>query len=205
MEVAGVYDPVLVSLSILVAVFASFAGLSLARRMVVAGGRARALWLITAAFALGGGIWAMHFVGMLAVSIPGLRISYDPGLTAISFAAPIGLTGSALAIAASNVGSRARLALAGSVMAVGVLAMHYLGMAAMQMHALVGYDPILVSLSVLIAFVASLVAVWLAFAKHKLVHRLAASLAMGIAIAGMHYTAMSAASFAPSARMDASM
>jgi len=195
MEILGAYDPFLVGLSIFIAVFASFTGLSLARRMAVAAGRVRSIWLGTAAFALGGGIWSMHFVGMLAFSVPGMRSSYDPGLTILSFVLPIVLTGLGLAIASRTDRWAGRLAFAGVLMSAGVLAMHYLGMAAMQMPAGIVFDPLGVFVSILIAVVASTVAVWLAFSNHDLNHRLAAAVVMGLAIAGMHYTAMSAASF----------
>ncbi|MDR7102880.1 MHYT domain-containing protein [Croceicoccus sp. BE223] len=195
MPVSGAYDPLLVGLSIFIAVFASFTGLSLARRMGAASGHARRIWLGTAAFALGGGIWSMHFVGMLAFSLPGMHSSYDPGITVLSFLFPIILTGFGLAIASQRNRSPARLGLAGLLMGSGVLAMHYLGMAAMQMPAGIVFDPLGVFWSIVIAIVASTIAVWLAFANHALGHRVAASVAMGLAIAGMHYTAMSAASF----------
>jgi NO-binding membrane sensor protein with MHYT domain/signal transduction histidine kinase/ActR/RegA family two-component response regulator len=195
MTVVGTYDPLLVGVSLFVAVFASFTGLSLARWMTTSTGRARTAWLIAAAFALGGGIWSMHFIGMLAFSIPGMRMIYDPWLTVVSFVIPICLTGLALAIAARDAASRARLAVGGLLMATGVLAMHYLGMAAMQMRASIEYDALWVSWSAIIAIVASVVAVWLAFARHEFGHRIAASIAMGVAIAGMHYTAMAAATF----------
>lgn len=195
MIVTGVYDPVLVGISLLIAVIASFTGLSLARRMATSAGRARSIWLITAAFALGGGIWSMHFIAMLAFSLPGMRTNYDPGLTAVSFVIPIGLTGAGLALAAPATHSIRRLLLAGLLMGTGVLAMHYLGMAAMQMPANVEYDPLWVIYSALIAIIASTVAVWLAFGEHHVGHRAAASIAMGVAIAGMHYAAMGAAIF----------
>ena len=195
MIITGTYDPVLVVLSLFIAVFASFTGLSLARRMAASAGRARSLWLLAAAFALGGGIWSMHFVAMMAFSKPDIPIEYDPGLTIASLIIPIVLTGSGLAIAAPSAQSKGRLLFAGLLMGSGVLAMHYLGMAAMQVPATFDYAWVWVGLSALIAIVASTVAVWLAFGDHDVGHRIAASVAMGIAISGMHYTAMRAASF----------
>lgn len=195
MSVSGSYDPLLVGLSIFIAVFSSYTGLSLANRMVSASGHAQKIWMGIAAVALGGGIWSMHFVGMLAFSLPGMHSSYDPGLTGSSLLFPIVLTGLGLAVASRRDRSPARLAFAGVIMGSGVLAMHYLGMAAMQMPAGLVFDPLGVFWSIVIAIVASTIAVWLAFANHAFGHRIAASLAMGLAIAGMHYTAMSAASF----------
>lgn len=196
MEIAGAYDPVLVGLSLFIAVFASFTALSLARRMSAAAGRARSLWLLTAAFALGGGIWSMHFVAMLAFSLPGMHTEYDLWLTILSLLTPIALTASGFAIALPAAQSKDRLVLAGLLMGVGVLVMHYLGMAAMRMPATIAYDRVWVGYSAMIAIAASMVAVRLAFGEHDEGHRVAASVAMGIAIAGMHYTAMHAATFA---------
>ncbi|GGD45718.1 MHYT domain-containing protein [Aurantiacibacter arachoides] len=196
MEITGIYDPLLVSLSLFIAVFASFTGLSLAQRMSTAAGRVSSLWLIAAAFALGGGIWSMHFVAMMAFSLPGMNTEYDPWLSIVSLLIPIALTGSGLTLAAPSAQSKGRLFLAGLLMGAGVLAMHYLGMAAMRMPATIAYNAMWVGVSAVIAVLASTVAIWLAFGEHRTGRRLAASVAMGIAIAGMHYTAMRAATFA---------
>jgi NO-binding membrane sensor protein with MHYT domain/signal transduction histidine kinase/ActR/RegA family two-component response regulator len=163
--------------------------------MTTSNGRAQKVWLVSAAFALGGGIWSMHFVAMLAFSLPAMQMRYDPWITLTSFIIPVLLTGGALAVAVSSSRSKS-LVIAGLLMGSGVLAMHYLGMAAMQISAVITYDPIWVSVSALIALGASLVAVWLAFRDYGTSHRLAASVAMGIAIAGMHYAAMEGAVFA---------
>ena len=136
----------------------------------------------------------MHFVAMMAFSLHGIQTNYDPWLTIVSLLIPIGLTGSALKIAAPCARSWGLL-LAGLLMGAGVLAMHYLGMAAMQLPATIHYDALWVSYSALIAIASSTVAIWLAFGEHEVGHRIAASVAMGIAIAGMHYTAMEAALF----------
>lgn len=195
MIITGAYDPLLVGLSLVIAIFASFAGLSLAKRMTTSRGRAQKVWLVAAAFALGGGIWSMHFVAMLAFSLPAMQMRYDPWITLTSFIIPVLLTGAALAVAVSSSRSKS-LVIAGLLMGSGVLAMHYLGMAAMQISAVITYDPIWVGGSALIALGASLVAVWLVFRDYGTSHRLAASVAMGIAIAGMHYAAMEGALFA---------
>lgn len=195
MIISGAYDPFLVSLSLFIAVFASFTGLSLGTRMAAASGHAKTIWLFAAAFALGGGIWSMHFVGMMAFSLPGMVTRYDPGLTFLSLVIPIVLTGWALALATPKERSLFKATRAGLVMGSGVLVMHYLGMAAMQMSASINYEPFWVGVSVVIAYAASTTAIFLAFHDHSLGRRLAASVAMGIAIAGMHYSAMAAANF----------
>ncbi|MFK4608498.1 MHYT domain-containing protein [Bradyrhizobium diazoefficiens] len=195
---AASHDPVLVALSILIAALASYTALDLATRMRAASGRARRSWLVAAAIAMGGGIWSMHFVGMLAFSLPGIEISYDPFLTLLSLVIPIVVAAAAFAV----VGRRPQALLAsGFAMGLGISGMHYTGMAAMRMAALIQYDPRWVVLSILIAISASIVALWLAFRNTNAVQRLFAGLVMGLAISGMHYAAMEGAMFLPTSAM----
>lgn len=190
----ALHDPVLVALSILIAALASYSALDLATRMRAASGKARRAWLVAAAIAMGGGIWSMHFVGMLAFSLPGTEISYDPYLTVLSLVIPIVVAGAAFAV----VGRRPQALLAsGFAMGLGISAMHYAGMAAMRMAAFITYDPWWVALSIAIAIGAAVVALWLAFRHTNAVQRLFAGLVMGVAISGMHYAAMMGAIFMP--------
>lgn len=200
----GVHDSYLVFLSIAVAVIASFTALSLAGRIKASRDRSRRIWLAAAATALGGGIWSMHFVAMLAFSLPGMAMSYDPGPTLLSLAIAIGFTAAGFAVTNWKSPSKWRILAAGALIAAGVTSMHYLGMAAMRMSARLTYDPAWVALSVLIALIAATTAVWLATRNHKLGRRAAASLVMGGAIAGMHYSGMHAATFTHAAGMDES-
>ncbi len=194
----ALHDPVLVALSILIAALASYSALDLATRMRAASGRARRAWLVAAAIAMGGGVWSMHFVGMLAFSLPGTEISYDPFLTVLSLVIPIAVAAAAFAV----VGRRPQALLAsGFAMGLGISAMHYTGMAAMRMAAFITYDPWWVALSIAIAIGASVVALWLAFRHTNAVQRLFAGLVMGVAISGMHYAAMMGASFVPTIPM----
>lgn len=119
----GFCDPFLVGLSFVIAVAASSAGLSLASRMANDSGRARDVWLAMAALALGGGIWSMHFVAMLAFSLPGMSMSYEPWTTLVSFLIPVLLTVLALRIVAPQHRS-VRTLLPGGLLMGGVLAMH---------------------------------------------------------------------------------
>ena len=115
------HDPVLVALSILIAVLASYTALDLATRMRAASGRSRRAWLVAAAIAMGGGIWSMHFVGMLAFSMPGTAISYDPFLTLLSLIFPVVVAAAAFAV----VGRRPQALLAsGLAMGLGIAGMH---------------------------------------------------------------------------------
>jgi PAS domain S-box-containing protein len=188
------HDPVLVALSILIAALASYTALDLATRMRAASGQASRAWLAAAAIAMGGGIWSMHFVGMLAFSLPGIEVSYDPFRTLLSLAIPIVVAAAAFAV----VGRRPRALFAsGFAMGLAISAMHYTGMGAMRMAASIAYDPRWVVISIVIAVGASVVALWLAFRNTSAVQRLFAGLVMGLAISGMHYAAMEGASFVP--------
>ncbi|MGH6925234.1 MAG: diguanylate cyclase [Propylenella sp.] len=195
MIVAGHFDPVLVTLSVAVAIFASFTALNLAGRLLAADEAARRWWLLAAALALGGGIWSMHFVGMLAFVMP-MPITYDVQLTFLSLLLPIIVVGAGfLAISRFGNGLLPLLA-AGLLAGLGVVVMHYTGMAAMRMPGVsLDYEPWLVFASVIIAITAATAAFWLAFRTSQLWERIAAAVVMGLAISGMHYTAMAAAVF----------
>jgi NO-binding membrane sensor protein with MHYT domain len=195
MSMSGSYDPVLVVLSVAVAIFGSFTGLNLAGRLVAADRSTQPWWLMSAALALGGGIWSMHFVGMLAFSMP-MPASYDVRLTLLSLALPIVVTGAGFLTVSRWGTGWASLLGAGVLAGLGVVVMHYSGMAAMRMPGVViSYDPLLVAASVGIAIVAATAAFWLAFRMERTRERLIAAIVMGLAIAGMHYTAMAAARF----------
>lgn len=195
MDMHGSYDPILVALSVGVAIFASFTALNLAGRLLVADQHARRWWLAAAAVALGGGIWSMHFVGMLAFNMP-VPASYDVRLTILSLTLPIVVVGAGL-LAVSRFGNRLLPLLGAGVLAgIGIVTMHYSGMAAMRMTGVTtSYEPMLVGASVAIAVIAATAAFWLAFRTQHTWERLIAAVVMGFAIAGMHYTGMAAAVF----------
>ena len=190
------YDPLLVSLSIAIAILGSFAGLQLARKLVAQSGTLRKAMLSAAAVTIGAGIWSMHFVGMLAVSLP-VTIHYDILLTLVSALLAILMTGTGLFIASYGPPTLKRLAGAGLAMGLGISTMHYVGMAAVRGNCTIGYQPGLVIASVLIGIAASTLAMWLAFSLKSAWQTVAAAAVMGLAISGMHYTAMAAASFLP--------
>jgi PAS domain S-box-containing protein len=151
---------------------------------------------------MGTGIWAMHFTGMQAFKTP-MPVTYDVPITLLSMAIAIAVSALALFVVSRRMIRPSQLLVAGSVMGIGIASMHYTGMAAMQMPATISYDPLLFTLSVLIAIVASIAALWLAFrfsiasnAGGKWQWAKAGSaLVMGAAIVGMHYTGMAAANF----------
>jgi NO-binding membrane sensor protein with MHYT domain len=194
MVVTGTYNPFLVALSILVASFASYTALDLSAHVGPARGFVRRVWLAAAALTMGGGIWSMHFVAMLAFIMP-TPVSYDIGLTALSLVVAIFVTGVGFYVISRQSASPLRLVLSGIFMGLGIAGMHYTGMAAMRGHAELSYAPIFVALSLVIAIGASTVALWMAFRTTDLGQKLVAAVVMGLAISGMHYTGMRAATF----------
>ena len=198
------YSPWLVCLSIAVAVMVSFTSLRLACRVAESQGLASRIWLALGSISMGVGIWSMHFIGMLAFSVP-LTLRYDIERTLLSLAVAIVTSGFAILIA-----SRARLGfgrhfICSLVMGLGIVAMHYVGMSAILIAPAIVYNWPLVGASVLVAILASFVALWLTFNLRRTTRRwvwmarLGAAVIMGLAIAGMHYVGMAAAQFSPGA------
>jgi PAS domain S-box-containing protein len=187
------YDSVLVALSMGVSILASFVSLDVAARIWPARGWRRGAWIVAAATAMGGGIWSMHFIGMLAFSLP-IDIGYDVWITLASLVTAVAVTGVAFAIIADAQGWR-RLLAAGAVMGLGVAAMHYTGMAAMRLPATLTYTPSIFAASIAIACVAATAALWIAVRVTGLWWRLGAAVVMAAAVSGMHYVGMAAACF----------
>jgi len=190
------YDPLLVTLSVVIAILGSYTGLRLAQRLVVESGPVRKVLLSGAAITIGGGIWSMHFVGMLAARMP-MPITYDVLLTLISALVAILVTGLGLFIASFGALTPRKLAAAGLLMGLGISTMHYVGMAAVRANVIMDYAGALVILSVLIGICASALALWLAFSRLGPWQTVAAAIVMALAISGMHYTAMAAMSLSP--------
>ncbi|MBK4734477.1 EAL domain-containing protein [Noviherbaspirillum sp. DKR-6] len=179
---------------------ASYTALNLAARVSATEGKVSTFWLAGGAIAMGVGIWSMHFIGMLAFSLP-IRMSYDLGLTFLSLLFAVMVSAFALFIVSRKTVGIARLVLAGTLMGFGICGMHYTGMAAMRMSPAIQYDPLLFLASVAIAISASIVALWIAFTLRADDSMLAnlkkggSAVVMGLAITAMHYTGMAAASF----------
>jgi signal transduction histidine kinase len=198
--VSAQHNLYLSGLSYLVAVFAAFTALQMMERLRRAEGRARHVWHIGSAAVFGGGVWSMHFIAMLSCQTP-FALAYSPGLTLLSaLIAPIG-TWCGLKIfngAATRNGAATlrRLAVSGVVIGVSIAAMHYIGMAAIHFSGHVIYRPTFFGVSIAIALIASIVALWLAFNLHFHWQRVIAATVMGVAICGMHYVAMAGTAFA---------
>jgi PAS domain S-box-containing protein len=198
----GSYNYSLVALSVFIAVFASYAALDLASRVTAAGGWTRALWVLGGAGAMGTGIWSMHYIGMLAFSLP-IPVAFHWPTVLLSLFAAIFAS-----IIALYVVSREKMsafqALAGSVlMGAGIASMHYIGMAAMRLSAICRFNSFLVVLSVVFAVLISLAAIWITFHFRDEKtgigrEKLTGAVVMGAAIPVMHYSGMAAVIFVPS-------
>ncbi|MFI6684132.1 MHYT domain-containing protein [Streptomyces sp. NPDC050485] len=169
-------------------------GLRCTVRALGATGRSRRNWLITAASAIGSGIWTMHFVAMLGFAVTGTGIRYNALLTILSLLVAMVVVGAGVFAVGYGKDRTRSLLLGGLATGLGVAGMHYLGMAALRLHGQVHYDPVLVALSVLIAAVAATAALWAGLNIQSPGAVAVASLVMGAAVSSMHYTAMFAVS-----------
>jgi PAS domain S-box-containing protein len=198
----GSYNYALVALSVLIAMFASYAALDLAGRITATGGWTRSVWLLGGAGAMGTGIWSMHYIGMLAFVLP-VPVAYHWPTVLLSLLAAILASVVALGVVSRQKMGASR-AVAGSVlMGAGIASMHYIGMAAMRLPATCQFDSSLVVMSVVFAVLISFLALWITFhfrdeKKGIGWEKLAGAVVMGAAIPVMHYTGMAAASFTPS-------
>jgi NO-binding membrane sensor protein with MHYT domain len=154
---------------------------------------ARARWLGLAAVSIGAvGIWAMHFIAMLGFTVPGEPILYNVPMTVGSMLLSVAVVGIGLLIVSYGSGGPSRLLAGGAIVGVGVAAMHYLGMAAMSMPGSMSYNLPMVAVSVLMAIVVGTAALWIGSWIHGVAATVGASLVMGVALTGMHYTGMAA-------------
>lgn len=194
------YNQLLVVISFIVAILAAWTALNMAGRISTSSGKAARIWLAGGSVAMGIGIWAMHFIGMLAMEMP-FMLSYDLPITGLSMLIALGSSLFALWLVSGTALTHATLLAGGGVMGAGIAAMHYTGMPAIQVNPGIVWNPFWVILSVIIAFIASVAALWLTFrlrlstSGNATLLRLGAATIMGIAVAGMHYTGMLAAHF----------
>jgi NO-binding membrane sensor protein with MHYT domain len=196
------HDPKLVLASVIIACIASYGALSTAGRIATTGKRG---WLLCGALAMGAGVWTMHFIAMLAFKLP-VQVTYDFTLTFLSTIPAILASGLMLSLISRPHVEFWRLVIGGTLMGAGIGIMHYAGMAAMRMDALMLFDPAIFGVSVLVAVVLAIAALYISSSVRKqggtpLLNwrKLAGALFMGCAVAGMHYTGMSAAHFFPGA------
>ena len=185
----GALNPVL---AYLMSCMGCFLGLRCTTRARAYQGAARARWLAMAALAIGStGIWVMHFIAMLGFTIPDESIRYNVPVTILSMVIAVAVVGVGTFIVGFREGN-GPLLLGGVIIGCGVASMHYVGMSAIRVQDSLTYDPMLVAASVIIAVIAGTAALWAALRLHSLLSTIAASLIMGVAVSGMHYTGMAA-------------
>jgi len=194
------YDPWGVAGSVLIATFASYVALGLAKRVRTPDRNGAFAWWAGGSLVMGSGMWSMHFVGMMAFSLP-IALGYTPIWTFASWLAGVAVSGIALFLAGRGRLTIRRLVAGALAMGAGICAMHYTGMAALDVAPGIVWDARLVVASALIAATASAAALVLFFrlpdvsALYGPAAEVGAAVVMGLAISGMHYTAMAAASF----------
>jgi diguanylate cyclase (GGDEF)-like protein/PAS domain S-box-containing protein len=189
------HDWRLVVLAGLVCFLASLAAISLVKRALATDGRARAIWVATAGAATGCGIWATHFIAMLAYD-PGIAVAYDVGLTALSLIVAASVTAIGLGVAVYNPG-RWSAPLGGGVVGAGVAGMHYLGMSALEVPGQIQWSPDLVVVSILLGMVLGAAALAVAVRRDNARSVFAAALLLTLAIVSHHFTAMGAVVIVP--------
>jgi diguanylate cyclase (GGDEF)-like protein/PAS domain S-box-containing protein len=204
MRLTGVYDYRLVALSIALAIGASYAALDLAGRVTAARDWSRKLWLAGGAAAMGLGIWAMHYIGMLAVKMP-MPVLYDAPTVGLSLLAAVVASAAALFIVSRETMGRWTAAIGSVTMGGGIAAMHYIGMAAMRVPAEISYDLRIVAFSIALGIIVSLIALQLTFRvrdeQRTSLRKVISALVMGSAIPLIHYAGMAAVRFSPSSRV----
>jgi two-component system, sensor histidine kinase and response regulator len=202
--VAGTYDLPLVVLSVFIACIASYAAFAFSERITVAEVAINKFgWLTTGAVAMGSGVWAMHFIGMLAFILP-LQVGYDLLGTGISMVPAVLAAGAALYTVSQPKIEPGNILVGGLFMGTGIGIMHYAGMAAMRVDAVMRYDPTLFAVSFAVAIVLATVSLYLKSVVSARttypspdLKKIGSALVMGIAVSGMHYTAMAATYFFP--------
>ncbi|HLO87103.1 MAG TPA: MHYT domain-containing protein [Nostocaceae cyanobacterium] len=199
-QMTSSYDMRLLILSVIIAILAAYTSLDLAGQLSTSNGKAKLVWLVGGAVAMGTGIWSMHFVGMLAFCLP-IPVKYDELTVLLSILSAILASAFALFILSQEIVNTHKLLLGSLMMGSGITTMHYTGMAAMRLPATIHYNYLLVGLSVAIAFFVSLVALWLTFhinssnSNYLRWQKIGGAILMGAAIPTMHYTGMAATSF----------
>ncbi|MDG5802819.1 MHYT domain-containing protein [Streptomyces ossamyceticus] len=169
-------------------------GLRCTTRSMLVDGRLRIGWLALGSAAIGSGIWTMHFVAMMGFKVLQTPVHYDPLMTFASLAVAIVMVGIGIFMVGSKGATGAALFTGGTITGLGIASMHYLGMAGMRLNGTLEYNTVTVAASVVIAVVAAIAALWAAGQVRGFLWSVGASLVMGVAVSGMHYTGMAALS-----------
>ncbi len=198
------HDLRLVGLAAVICALASFTAISLLHHVRKSAAGMRRVWLAVSAMSTGFGIWATHFIAMLAFS-PGVSTAYNIALTAFSLVAAIFLTGLGLAVAVTSMaGLRWSAWLGGAMVGGGIAAMHYTGMAAFETMGHVSWDPALVTVSIALGVLIGAVALPVGLRADSLKWKSLGALLLTLAICSHHFTAMGAAAVVPDPTMQLS-
>src|SRR5262249_33692481 len=184
-----------VGLAAIICALASYTAISLLHHVRRSSGRMRHVWLAVAATTTGFGIWATHFIAMLAFT-PGIPSAYNIALTALSLVAAILLTGAGLAFALASL-SRFDAWIGGAMVGGGIAAMHYTGMAAFEIQGHVVWDPLLVAGSIALGGLLGAVALPVGLRADEQKWKVYGGLLLTLAIVSHHFTAMGAAAVVP--------
>ncbi|WP_394751901.1 MHYT domain-containing protein [Crenothrix sp.] len=196
------YDITLVILSFVVAVVGSLMALIATKDALLRPAENRRGLIALASLCLGGvAIWSMHFIGMLAFDMDGMEMSYNGWLTAFSFYVGVGVVYVGLTLMTTGEFEISKLIMAGVLVGFGVAGMHYSGMLSMQVQADAHWNWGLVTVSIVIAVTAAIVALWLAVHVKHMWQMLISAVVMGVAVCGMHYTGMAAVEFVHNAAL----
>ncbi|HSJ39130.1 MAG TPA: EAL domain-containing protein [Planococcus sp. (in: firmicutes)] len=192
------YNWPLVILSIVVAIFSSFVALDISSRLALSKQVLKNRWIVSGFVVMGLGIWAMHFMAMLAFHLP-MEVTYDIPLVLLSILPALAACAIAFFIINRSANSWKRLVIGAFFIGSGIISMHYIGMEAMQMAAEIQYDPLLWGLSAGIAYATSLAALYILCYLREVPgfhwSKISSAVVLGIAVSGMHYTGMAAATF----------
>ena len=169
-------------------------GLRCTTRSMLVAHSSRPAWLALGSAAIGSGIWTMHFVAMMGFTVKEAPIHYDKGITFASLGVAIVMVGIGVFIVGYRGATGTALMTGGAVTGLGIASMHYLGMAGMRLNGQLEYNTATVAVSVVIAVVAATAALWAAGQVRGFLWSVGASLIMGLAVTGMHYTGMAALS-----------
>ncbi len=192
------YNPILVTLSWVVAIVSAYAAVGIAHRLKRTTGPERRTWQLGGAAAFGFGVWAMHFIGMTALKVP-ITVTYDPAITALSVVFALFAGWVAIGVIGQENVKLPQILIGGTALGAGIGAMHYTGMLAMHMdEAGLSFDPLMFAASVVVAVSISSIGLWIMTAKQfsRLKGRgLITASVVGSAIPLMHYAGMAAARF----------
>lgn len=192
------YSLPLVLFSIVVAIFSASVALDISSRLKYSKNVSQFRWIFTGAFVLGLGIWAMHFIGMLAFHMD-IHVTYHIGLVILSILPAVASSGIAFYMISRKNSSKLHLLVAAFFISIGIICMHYSGMGAMQMGATISYNPFMWGLSAVVAFIASYIGLLLLYTLPNVPRfhwrKWVSAILIGLAVSGMHYIGMAAADF----------